>query len=118
MWDKLLDDVDFNYYRDDILDYLNEFDQFASSSFTNQLSFEQLVTTIQHRMPAIKREQIVNTLETLLPAIKTIGWSRIEFIAFVPTLIFIESSLDQSRTLFRFRENSILDSHMKRHVII
>jgi hypothetical protein len=42
------------------------------------------------------------------------SWTRLEFIALLPMIIYVESCLDQQRALFRFGENSILDFHMQR----
>jgi len=61
-----------------------------------------------------KYEQISKELETLIPMIKTMKFTRLEFIAFVPILIYIESRFDHGKSLFRFRDNSILDSHMQK----
>lgn len=118
LWDNLLDDVDFNHYRDDILEYLNDFDHYASSSMMSTINFEELVSMIQHRMLLMKKEQIVKVLENFLPSIRPMTWTRLEFIGFLPSLIYMESLVDPSRTLFRFRDNSILDCHMKNSVVI
>ena len=65
-----------------------------------------------------KYEHVTKELETLIPMIKTMKFTRLEFIALVPVIIYIESSLDHGKSLFRFRDNSILDSHMKKALFI
>lgn len=118
LWNTLLDDVDFNYYRDDILDLLDEFDHRSSSSAIFEINYEHLVGLILRRNPKGKAEQVNKTFEKLLPTIKAMSWTRLEFIALLPTIIYVESCLDHGRPLFRFRENSILDLHMQRSLFI
>jgi hypothetical protein len=65
-----------------------------------------------------KSEQIIKEFEILIPTIKTMKLTRLDFIALVPIIIYIESRFDQGKSLFRFRENSILDSHMQKSLFI
>jgi hypothetical protein len=65
-----------------------------------------------------KYETIVKELENLISMIKTMKFTRLEFIAFIPIIIYIESCLDHGKSLFRFRENSILDLHMQKALLI
>jgi hypothetical protein len=65
-----------------------------------------------------KYETIVKELEKLISMIKTMKFTRLEFIAFIPVIIYIESCLDHGKSLFRFRENSILDLHMQKALLI
>jgi hypothetical protein len=65
-----------------------------------------------------KSEQIIKEFETLIPMIKTMKLNRLEFIVLTPIIIYIESRFDQGKSLFRFRENSILDSHIKKALFI
>jgi len=117
IWDSLLDDVDFNYYRDDILELLDEFDS-CYSPITSTINFDNLVTLIMNRTTNGKYETIVKELENLISMIKTMKFTRLEFIAFIPVIIYIESCLDHGKSLFRFRENSILDLHMQKALLI
>ena len=109
-----MDDVDFNFYREDILELLDEFDHRA----TTKLTFDQLVAAIQQHATNAKLETIIQALEKLSPSIRSLSWTRLEFIALLPSLIYVESTLDHGRPLFRFRENSILDLHMQRSFFI
>jgi hypothetical protein len=113
IWDSLLDDVDFNYYREDILELLEEFDS-RHSPVTSTINYDNLVALIMNRTTNGKYEHITNELEKLIPMIKTMKFTRLEFIALIPVLIYIESCLDQGKSLFRFRDNSLLDLHMKK----
>ena len=65
-----------------------------------------------------KYEQITKEFETRIPLIKTMKLNRLEFIALTPVIIYIESCFDQGKSLFRFRENSILDTHIKKALFI
>lgn len=109
-----MDDVDFNYYREDILELLDEFDHRAST----KLTFDQLISSIQHHANNPKLDTIIQALEKFSPSIRSMSWTRLEFIALLPSLIYIESTLDHGRPLFRFRENSILDLHMQRSFFV
>jgi hypothetical protein len=62
-------------------------------------------------------ERISNELEYIMPKNKKTKINRIEFIALLPAIIYIESCLEQGRSLFRFRENSLLDTHMRQAVL-
>jgi hypothetical protein len=117
IWDTLLDDVDFNYYRDDILELLEGFDQ-RYSPVTATINFDSLIGLIMNRTSNGKSEQVIKELETLIPTIKTMKLTRLDFIALVPVIIYIESRFDQGKSLFRFRENSILESHMQKSLFI
>ncbi|CAF0943191.1 unnamed protein product [Adineta ricciae] len=116
IWNSLLDDVDFNYYREDILELLDEFDK-RYSPVTSTINFDNLVALIMNRTTNGKYEQISKELETLLPRIKTTKLNRLEFIALIPIVIYIESYLDRGKALFRFKDNSILDLHIQRALL-
>jgi hypothetical protein len=116
IWGTLLDDVDFNYYRDDILELLDEFDS-RYSPVTSTISFDNLIALIMHRTTNGKHENITKEFENVIPSIKTMKFTRLEFIALIPVIIYIESCLDHGKSLFRFRENSILDLHMQRALL-
>jgi hypothetical protein len=117
IWNSLLDDVDFNYYHDDILELIEEFDS-RYSPITSTINFDNLVALIMNRTTNGKYEQITKELEKLIPLIKTMKFTRLDFIAFIPVIIYIESCLDHGKSLFRFRENSILDLHMQKELLI
>ena len=117
IWNTLLDDVDFNYYRDDIVELLEEFDN-RCSSVTLSINFDNLIALIMNRTTTGKPEQIAKELEASFPAIKTIKLTRLEFIALTPLIIYVESCFDQGKSLFRFRDNSLLDLHMQKALFI
>ncbi|UJR33151.1 hypothetical protein I4U23_020608 [Adineta vaga] len=116
IWNSLLDDVDFNYYRDDILELLDEFDN-RYSPITSTINFDNLIALIMNRTTNGKYDQITRELEILLPKIKTMKFNRLEFIAFIPVIIYIESCLDHGKSLFRFKDNSILDLHIQKALL-
>jgi hypothetical protein len=108
--------VDFNYYHDDILELLDEFDSHYSP-VTSTISFDNLVALIMNRTTNGKYERITKELENVIPMIKTMKFTRLEFIAFIPVIIYIESCLDHGKALFRFRDNSILDLHIQKALL-
>ncbi|CAF3948618.1 unnamed protein product [Rotaria sp. Silwood2] len=116
IWSSLLDDVDFNYYHDDVLELLDEFDS-RYSPVTSTINFDNLVGLIMNRTNNGKYERVTKELENRIPMIKTMKVTRLEFIAFIPIIIYIESSLDHEKPLFRFRDNSILNSHMQKALL-
>ena len=65
-----------------------------------------------------KYERVSNELESRIPMIRTMKFTRLEFIGLVPFIIYIESCLDLEKSLFRFRENSILNFHMQKAVCV
>ncbi|CAF1343526.1 unnamed protein product [Adineta steineri] len=65
-----------------------------------------------------KYERITKELENLISTIKIMKFTRLEFIALIPIIIYIESCLDQGKALFRFNDNSILDLHIKKALLI
>jgi hypothetical protein len=71
-----------------------------------------------NRTTNCKCEQVTQELEKLIPMIKTMKFTRLEFIAYIPVIIYIESCFDHGKSLFRFRENSILDLHMQKALFI
>jgi hypothetical protein len=85
---------------------------------TSAINYDNLVALIMNRTTNGKYEHITNELEKLIPMIKTMKFTRLEFIALIPVLIYIESCLDQGKSLFRFRDNSLLDLHMKKALYI
>ncbi len=110
-----MDDVDFNYYHNNILELLEDFNNQCSSD-TETINYENLLQLIIKRTINDKTERIANQLEYVMPRIKTMKMNRLDFISLLPTIIYIESCFDQGRRLFRFRENSILDSHMRQEL--
>ncbi|CAF0957209.1 unnamed protein product [Adineta steineri] len=117
IWNTLLDDVDFNYYHDDIVELLEEFDS-RYSPVTSTINFDNLVALIMNRTTNGKYERITKELENLISTIKIMKFTRLEFIALIPIIIYIESCLDQGKALFRFNDNSILDLHIKKALLI
>lgn len=65
-----------------------------------------------------KYEHISKEFEKVFPLIKTMKFTRLEFIALLPVIIYIESCFDHGKSLFRFRDNSILDLHMQKALYI
>ena len=59
-------------------------------------------------------ERVTKELENYIPMIKTMTFNRLEFVALIPIIIYIESCLDFGKVLFRFRENSLLNSRMQK----
>jgi hypothetical protein len=116
LWDTFLDDVDFNYYHDNILQLLEKFNN-QCSSITETITYEHLLQLIIQRTTNGKIERISIELERIMPEIKIIKINRLDFIAILPAIIYIESCLDHERLLFRFRENSILDTHIRRALL-
>lgn len=112
LWNTLLDDVDFNYYRNDILEILEGFDRRRVSI----IQFDPLVALIDERATRTGQQQqhVRDKLEQLFPMVRTMQWTRLEFIALLPAMIYIESCPEHGRALFRFRDHSMLDSHMQR----
>ncbi|CAF1168400.1 unnamed protein product [Adineta steineri] len=117
IWNTLLDDVDFNYYHDDIVELLEEFDS-RYSPVTSTINFDNLVALIMNRTTNGKYERITKELENLISTIKIMKFTRLEFIALIPIIIYIESCLDQGKALFRFNDNSILDLHIQKALLI
>ncbi|CAF3656598.1 unnamed protein product [Rotaria sordida] len=116
IWNSLLDDVDFNYYHDDVLELLDEFDS-RYSPVTSTINFDNLVGLIMNRTINGKYERVTKELESCIPMIKTMKFTRLEFIALIPIIIYIESCLDNGKPLFRFQENSILNLHMQKALL-
>ncbi|CAF4322960.1 unnamed protein product [Rotaria socialis] len=116
LWNKLLDDVDFNYYHDDLIELLDEFDN-RYSPVTSTINFDNLVGLIMHRAANGKYERVAKELESRIPMIKTLKFTRLDFIALIPLIIYIESCLDHGKPLFRFEENSILNLHMQKALL-
>ncbi|CAF0986418.1 unnamed protein product [Rotaria sp. Silwood1] len=116
LWNILLDDVDFNYYHNNILELLEDFNnQCLSDRIT--ISYEQLLEFIRKRLGNNKIERISNELEFVMPKIKTMKISRLDFIALIPVIIYVESCFAHGRTLFRFQENSLLDLHIRQALL-
>ncbi len=111
-----MDDVDFNYYLNNIRELLEDFN--AQCSFDKgTMNHETLLELIIKRTRTGKPEHISNELEYVMPRIKTMRINRLEFIALLPAIIYIESCLEHGRSLFRFRENSLLDIHMRQALL-
>ncbi|CAF2674429.1 unnamed protein product [Rotaria sp. Silwood2] len=116
LWNTLLDDVDFNYYHKNISELLEDFNnQCLSNSET--IGYGQLLEFIRKRIGNSKIERVSNELEYVMPKIKTRKISRLDFIALMPVIIYIESSFTHGQTLFRFQENSLLDLHIRQALL-
>lgn len=116
LWKTFLDDVDFNYYHDDILEMLEDFNSQCVTD-AGIINYENLLELIMKRTLNGKIERIANELEYVIPKIKLIKINRLEFIALLPAIIYIQSCLDPAQTLFRFRENSLLDQHLRQALL-
>ena len=112
LWNDRLDDVDFNYYHDDIIDLMKEFNSHLSS-IIGSITYETFLALILKRKTYDRPERVADELLRLAPTIGTMKISRLDFIALMPLVIYIESSFNCQRTLFRFREQSMLDRHMR-----
>jgi hypothetical protein len=112
LWKTLLDDVDFNYYHDDILELLEEFNNRCLTD-AGIINYDNLLDLMMKRTINGKIERIAKELEYVIPKTKIMKINRLEFIALLPTIIYIESCLDPEQSLFRFRENSLLDRHLR-----
>jgi len=117
LWNTYLDDVDFNYYRSNILQLIEEYNTYAYSDI-GLISYENLIELIQkHSNRSIRIETMVNQLEHLVPNIRTMQINRLDFISFLPVIIYLQSCFDHERKLFRFREHSLLDLHIRQALI-
>jgi hypothetical protein len=116
LWNTFLDDVDFNYYHKNILELLEEFNNHCLSN-TGTINYENFLELIMKRTINDKIERITKQLEYIMPKIKIMKINRLDFIALLPAIIYIQSCFDRERTLFRFRENSILDLHMRQALL-
>lgn len=111
-----MDDVDFSYYHDDILGLIEQFDS-HSSPVASTINFDTLIGLILHRIPSANYDHVAKELERRIPMIKTMKFSRLDFIGVIPLIIYIGSWIDHTKPLFRFRENSVLDLHMKKALV-
>lgn len=80
---------------------------------TSCLSFTQFLEILQRRLRTTKVDRLTTEIEYFVPMIRTMKINRLEFIALLPLTIYLESFLHRERTLFRFREHSILDLHLR-----
>lgn len=111
-----MDDVDFNYYHNSILQLLEDFNNECSFD-SEAISYEKLLELIMRKTANEKAERISHELEYFMPRIKKMKINRLDFIALIPVIIYIESCLNHGRSLFRFQENSLLDVHMRRALL-
>jgi hypothetical protein len=118
LWNTFLDDVDFNYYHNHILELLEEFNDRCLSN-TGTINYENLLELIMKRTTYNKIERIKNEVfvEYVIPKIKRMKINRLDFISLLPAIIYIQSCFDHGKTLFRFHENSLLDSHMRQAIL-
>lgn len=116
LWKTYLDDVDFNFYHDDIAQLLEDFNDQCTSRMAI-ITYENLLELILKRAINGRIERIAKELQYVIPNVRTAKINRLDFIALIPAIIYIESCLDNGQALFRFRENSLLDQHMKRALI-
>jgi hypothetical protein len=116
LWSHFLDDVDFNYYQENIVELIEEFNV---QCFANRgiITYENLLQLIVKRTANDRKERISNELEYLMPKIKTMKINPLDFLALIPAIIYIQSSFHNERALFRFREHSLLDSHIRRALL-
>ncbi|CAF2091170.1 unnamed protein product [Rotaria magnacalcarata] len=112
LWNTLLNDVDFNYYHNSIFELLEDFNN-QSACDVGKITYEQLIEFIRKRIVNGKVERISRELENVIPKIKTTKINRLDFIALLPAIIYVESTVNHGRSLFRFQENSLLDSHIR-----
>ena len=109
LWSALLDDVDFNYYHETIMELLEEFNSHCSSVMGN-IDYVSFLHIILQRTATSKVERLSMEFEHLVPMIKTMKINRLYFITLIPAMIFMESSLRREKTLYRLRDHSMLDS--------
>lgn len=112
----LLDDVDFNFYHDTIVDLLDEFNDYCPSNNSN-LSFDEFISILQRRLGTFQVDRLTSEFEYFIPMIRTMKINRLEFLTLLPLTIYLESSFHRERTLFRFREHSILDLHLRQALV-
>ncbi|CAF1486881.1 unnamed protein product, partial [Didymodactylos carnosus] len=132
LW-QLLDDVDFNHYREDMLEYIVsiiEFDARERESvhnLTQTIPFDSLLSIISSRTNNSDWSHTKHTYDEFFRFISQLSSksnptltyiSRLDYICHIPLFLYVESLLDNAPPLFRFRENSILDLHMQRSKII
>ena len=116
LWNLRLDKVDFNFYHDAIIEFLDDFNQIAPSAMS-RIDYSQLLRLIIQRIPPHSLEHFALELKYLMPTITTMKMNRLDFLTIIPALIYLESTCYPKRGLFRFRENSILDLHLTRKLI-
>lgn len=112
-----MDDVDFNYYHDSIVQLLDQFNNRCIGEM-GTISYENLLQLILQRTSNDKTDRITSQLEYVMPKIKSMKINRLDFLALLPVIIYIECSFNQGRTLFRFRDNSILDIDIRRVLLV
>lgn len=108
LWNILLDDVDFNFYHQTILELLEAFNSHCSSVMGN-IDYVSFLDIILQRTATNKADRLSTEFEHLIPMIKSMKINRLYFITLIPAMIFMESSLHREKTLFRFRDHSMLD---------
>ena len=113
LWNTYLDDVDFNYYHDHIVQLLDQFNEHCVGNM-GIISYEILLQMIIQRTTHEKSDRITSQLEYIMPKIKSMKINRFDFLALLPVIIYIESCFNHERTLFRFRDNSILNIDTRR----
>lgn len=116
LWNILLNDVDFNFYHNSIVELIQDFNEKCASN-AGTISFDQLLDLVRKRTNNTKPERISKELENIIPNIKTMQINRLDFISLLPAIIYIESNLNTGRSLFRFQENSLLDSYMRQALL-
>jgi len=111
-----LDDVDFNYYHENIVQLIEDF---KNQYFANRgiINYANLLELIMKRTTNDRVERISIQLEYLMPRIKTMKITLLDFLALLPAIIYIQSSFNHEHSLFRFREHSILDSHIRQALL-
>lgn len=117
LWNHFLDDVDFNYYHESIVQLIEEFNNIQCLTNRGTITYENLLQLILKRTTIDRKERISNELEYLVPKIKTMKINSLDFLALLPTIIYIQSSFENERSLFRFQENSLLDLHIRQALL-
>ena len=98
IWNSLLDDVDFNYYRDDILELLDEFDS-RFSPITSTINFDNLIALIMNRTTNGKYEHITKELEKIILKLKEVLMGK----SLLPRLLFWAQTNRAKKTIFSMR---------------
>jgi len=111
-----LDDVDFNYYHENIVQLIEDF---KNQYFANRgiINYANLLELIMKRTTNDRVERISIQLEYLMPRIKTMKITLLDFLALLPAIIYIQSAFNHEHALFRFREHSILDLHIRQALL-
>lgn len=111
LWNHHLEDVDFNYYHDTIVDLLNDFNEYSPEPM-GRIEYSTLLRLILQRIPENRLEKFVIQLLNYVPNVKTMRINRLDFITLIPVIIFLETTCFPHREMFRFRDHSLLKTHI------